>query len=256
MVDDPVRPGRSCRFAAPALLILGGAALLWSGFDVGDLQDWLRRTGPWAPTAFIFAGVALMSALVPKTLVSIAAGALFGTPLGVGLMLIVAVGAAALNYAIGRWWLYESIDRRLNRASRQQRGGWARALRDTAREAGFGFHFLIRMTPLPTTLISYAMGSAGSRIGPFLAAAAVAVVPQSLWVHSGSAGALLSEPDASALQWASVVVSIAAAIAISVFVPRVALQRIESTRSSQSVTCRTCQDEAGCGPCEAVSHGR
>jgi uncharacterized membrane protein YdjX (TVP38/TMEM64 family) len=230
VVDDLPRDRRSLRVVLPGLLICCGAALLLSDFDTGDLQNWLHRAGPWAPTAFIFAGITLMSVLVPKTVVSIAAGAFFGTSLGVLLMLIVAVMAAALNYAIGRWWLHDSIDQKLNTISSRDRDLWARAVRDTARDAGFGFHFLMRLTPLPTTLISYGMGASGSRLRPFLIAAAVAVIPQALWVHSGTAAALWSQPDASALQWSSVVVSVTAAIAISVVVPRVAIRRIESTR--------------------------
>lgn len=230
MIERSTDQAKSFRFLLPLLLVGCGMALLASDLDTGDLQDWLRWAGPWAPAAFIFAGVALMSILVPKTVVSIAAGALFGTSLGVALMLIVAVAAALLNYAIGRWWLHGAIDQKLCAAAQRDDAEWVRAVRDTARDAEFGFHFLMRLSPLPTTLISYAMGASGSRLQPFLLAAAVAVIPQSLWVHSGTAASMLTGQNASALQWASIVVACTAAVAISIVVPRVAIRRIESTR--------------------------
>lgn len=199
-------------------------------FDGQLLQDWFGDAGPWAQTAFILTGIAMISVLVPKTIVSITAGALFGTALGSALMLIIAVLAAALNYSIGHWWLRESIDERIALGGSHNRIIWARAIRDTAREAGFGFHFLMRLSPLPTTVISYAMGASGSRLCPFLLAAAVAVIPQMLWVHSGTAVSLLNEPDPSALRWASIGVSVTAAIIISSIVPRVAARRVQSMR--------------------------
>ncbi len=208
--------------------------LLFFGFDTGDLQVWLDRAGPWAPIAFIFAGIASMSVLVPKTAVSITAGALFGTAIGSLLMLVIAVVAAALNYAIGRWWLFESIDERLRDASRNDRAMWLRAVRDVAAQAGFQFHFLIRLAPVPTTLISYAMGASGSRIRPFLAAAAVAVIPQTLWVHGGTAATLVADQDRSVLRWTGIVVSVLAAAAISVIIPRMAVRRVAAMKRMQA----------------------
>jgi uncharacterized membrane protein YdjX (TVP38/TMEM64 family) len=228
VVENTPRDRQSFRFLVPTLLLFCAALLMFFGVDGRDLQEWLRRAGPWAPTAFIFAGIAMMSVLVPKTLVSIAAGALFGTLLGSFLMLIIAVFAAALNYAIGRWWLHDSIDKRLATAGQKSGETWTRAVRDAASEAGFCFHFLVRLTPIPTTLISYAMGASGSRIRPFLMAAAVAVIPQALWVHSGTAATLMHQPGAPALRWASIVVSVTAAIAISILIPRVAIRRAQS----------------------------
>ncbi|MGI9471559.1 MAG: VTT domain-containing protein [Rubripirellula sp.] len=184
--------------------------------------------------AFILAGVIALTVLVPKTAVSVAAGALFGTLVGGALMLAIAVIAAAVNYHIGRWWLHDSIDRKLADAggdSQHQR--WFHAIRDVASEAGFRFHFLIRLTPIPTTLISYAMGASGSKTKPFLLAAAAAVLPQLLWVHGGTAASLIDEPAVPVLRWCTVAVSILAGIAISVLVPKMAFRRIESMKAHQ-----------------------
>ncbi len=201
--------------------------LIYSGLDIRDLQAWLGRAGPWAPIMFALAGVISMTAFVPKTVVSITAGALFGTTLGSLLMLVVAVSAAALNYSIARWWLFDSIGCRLHDMEQHHGTRWMRAVRNVAADAGFQFHLLVRLTPIPTTLISYTMGANGSRRRPFLLAAAVAVIPQMLWVHGGAAATMIDDPSVSGLRWLSVVVSVLAAVAIGVMVPHQASKRLQ-----------------------------
>lgn len=206
--------------------------MLWAGFDPRNLDSWMRDCGPWAPPLFVGLGVSAMTLMVPKTLVSITAGALFGTWMGSTLMLITAVLAAILNYSIGRWWLLDSIHRRLVFAENQPQPNrplvWLGAVKEISTEAGFRFHLLVRLMPIPTTLISYTMGATGSRLRPFLSAAAVAVIPQMLWVHGGTAATMIDGPDASRLRWASIIVSVLAAVAISIIVPREAIKRVEA----------------------------
>ncbi len=215
----------------PTLLLCCGGLLIYRGLDIRDLQAWLvGQAGSWAPIAFILAGILSMTVFVPKTVVSITAGALFGTPLGSLLMLVVAVSAAALNFSIARWWLFDSISRKLN--ENEQHGGatWMRAVRDLAADAGFHFQLLVRLTPIPTTLISYTMGASGSKLRPFLLAAAAAVIPQMLWVHGGTAATIIDDPGASGLRWVSIIVSVLAAIAMGVIVPREAMKRVLQSR--------------------------
>lgn len=232
VTDDAGADRRSFRFLLPtALICLGGLAVL-SGVDASLVRQWLTDAGQLAPLLFVVLGVLAMSVLVPKTVVSVTAGALFGTAVGSLLMLVTAVAAAALNYSIGRWWLYDSIERKLVGMKTKDRTLWIRAIRDVARQAGFRFHLLIRLTPIPTTLISYTMGASASRIGPFLLAAGVAVLPQTLWVHGGTAVTLVKNESASWLQWSGVIVSVTAAIAIGILVPRFAIERIEQIKSA------------------------
>ncbi len=218
------------RALLPLTLIAGGVVLVMSGWNVSDFRQWLNAAGSWAPLVFVFTAVAAMTLMVPKTAVSVTAGVLFGTALGSFLLLIVAVMAAALNYAIGRWWLYESIELKLAAAGQSNRSLLLRAVRDMASEAGLRFHLLVRLAPVPTTMISYAMGASGSRIGPFLLAAAITVIPQTLWVHGGTAVTLIGQPHSAPLQWIGPIISILAAITISVLIPPLALQRVEALR--------------------------
>jgi uncharacterized membrane protein YdjX (TVP38/TMEM64 family) len=179
-----------------------------------------------------------MSLLIPKTAISVTAGALFGTTLGSSLMVVIGVAAAALNYAIGQRWLGDLIRRRLRQPSGHpcaEESTWTRVVVDLAAEAGFGLHLLIRLSPVPTMMISYAMGAVGARWLPYLAAAAVAIIPQILWVHGGATAITIQDPEASALRWLSGGLSILMAIAVAVIVPREAMRRLQSQTSSPCV---------------------
>ena len=221
----PVRAVLPSRSWLPLIPVLVGLALWYSGLRVNDFSQWVADTGRWAPVAFVLVGIACLTLLVPKTAVSVLAGAMFGTLLGSLLMLCVAVAAAALNYSIGRWWLREQMDRTIEASPTSS---WLRVIRDVAAESDFRFHLMLRLTPMPTAMISYAMGASGSRMRPFLLGAALAVIPQSLWVHGGTAVTALSEPDPSSIRWIGIAISLAAACATAIVVPRLALQRLET----------------------------
>lgn len=216
---------RSSRSWLPAIPIVVGIVLWYSGVRLNDWNQWVANAGVWAPLLFVLVGIASLTLLVPKTAVSVLSGAMFGTLVGSLLMLCVAVVAAALNYGIGRWWLRDQMNRTIEASPTQS---WLRAIRDVAAESDFRFHLMLRLTPLPTAMISYAMGASGSRMGPFLLGAALAVIPQSLWVHGGTAVTALSEPGTSSLRWFGIVLSLAAATATAIAVPRLAMHRLES----------------------------
>jgi uncharacterized membrane protein YdjX (TVP38/TMEM64 family) len=236
--DQPTTIPSWFRLVIPGVLLGCAAAWLWLTANTSRLETWLGSAGPWAPIAFVSISVVLMSVLLPKTAVSVTAGALFGTTLGSSLMMVIGVAAAALDYAIGHWWLGDMIRRRLRRPSRRDNPDqptWSHAVVELTAEAGFGLHLLIRLSPVPTMVISYVMGAVGARWLPYLAAAAVAIIPQVLWVHGGATATMIHNPQASALRFVSGGLSIVVAIAVTVIVPREAIRRLRSQASSSRV---------------------
>ncbi len=221
---------RRIRPLVPALVVLAAACVWASGNDLASLDYWLDSTGPLGPLGFIVSGVVMMSLFLPKTAVSVTAGVLFGTWVGGLLLIVTAVLAALLNFAIGRRFLRESLNRRLVRRPNR----WLVAARDAAEDAGFGFHLLARMTPLPTTIVSYSMGAFGARWRPFLAAAFVGALPQWLWVHSGSATTRAVSSGAGWAQWTGAVISLAAAVGITVALPRFAIRALNPDPAAAS----------------------
>lgn len=220
------------RLSLPLVLACIGMALLVSGYRFGDLSLWLKTTGNWAPLLFIAAGTVSMSMMMPKTMVSLAAGALFGTQAGCPIMLVTAIAAAILNYQIGKHWIGSGRDfssSPVNQAaSDTPPNKLSVALAQMARDAGFGLHLLVRLSPIPTTLISYSMGAVQARTVPYVGAAAVAVLPQLLYVHAASLAMDADQFERN--RWISSVMSLAVAVIVSIALPQIAMRRLKQLR--------------------------
>lgn len=215
---EPTKLRRSWLLAAglvAAALMAGG---LWARPTSEQIQTLCEQTGGYAPFLFVAAGVTLIAAFVPKTAVSISAGALFGTGFGSLLMVFVATIAAAFSYSLARWLVRDRL------AAWSAERPQLDAVRRVAGEGGFRLQLMLRLAPVPTMLISYACGAAGARLVPFLAAAAVAVLSQIPWVHSGSlAGSAMAAGSAG---WASLAITVAASVALAVYLKRYAQREL------------------------------
>jgi uncharacterized membrane protein YdjX (TVP38/TMEM64 family) len=244
MIPSPKTASLMRRVSLPLGFAAFGLLLVLSGYRFDDLSLWLQSTGNWAPLLFIVTGTLLMTMMMPKTMVSLAAGALFGTQDGCPIMLVTAVTAAALNYTIGKYWIgaggyfysnRSSLDPQRDvgedrDASIEPPISWPRAAGQLAQDAGFGIHLLVRLSPVPTTIISYSMGAAGARFVPYVAAAAVAVVPQLLYVHA-AAMAVDSEQSLH-FRWISSVLSLSVATLVSLALPPIAIRRLKEIRGA------------------------
>ena len=234
--DRNRRLRRLGRYAFAILLIAAAIGVGLSGVKADSFALWLesmglQKDGFGARVVFFFLGLILVSIVLPKTVVSLAAGAIFGTWSGGILIALISVAAAALNYAIGRWWLKNSLDRRLAGLIQpadesQPRRRWPIALHEMASEAGYGFHLLFRFASIPSMMLNYFMGAVGARIAPFMTAVVIGILPQLLWVHGASIAAT-SSGNVSQWQTVSSIVSIIAAVVVAIIVPHQVMRRIE-----------------------------
>lgn len=236
---------QAMRLSVPVAFALTGFALYVLGYRFDHLSEELQSTGTRAPFLFGTLGVAAMSMMVPKTVVSLSAGALFGSSVGCLTMFFTAIAAAALNYGVGRFWIVNATDQNsTNDATSSQEGNrqsrsstphpipLRAALIRLARQAGFGMHLLIRLTPVPTSVISYSMGATKARFVPYLTAAALGVIPQFLYVHAAS---MVTEPEVSQrYRYTSAAISLVTAIVVSVVLPKIALKRIRIIRDAET----------------------
>lgn len=225
------------RLLLPGLILAVGLIATLMGFRITRVTEGLEAAGPWAPLMFVFIGVAAMSLMTPKTMVSLAAGALFGTTAGCVVMLFTAVSAAAVNYSIGRYWI--APEKSITEPSRDppltgHDGSWLRSIKQLASEAGFGLHLLIRLSPIPTTIISYSMGAARARFRPYVMAAAVAVIPQWLYVHTAALASETGQPVQT--RWATSILSLSVAVLVSIALPQIAIRRLREIRPASEST--------------------
>lgn len=153
-------------------LIIAGLALLVlilaAGDEIGDhvaaLEAWISGLGPMGMIAFVGLYVLATSLMLPESVFSVVAGALFGLAGGLAVVVTGAGLAAVLQYALARRLLRAPIERVIS--NRPTLAAIQRAvLRDETR-----LQVLLRLTPLNPATISYMLGAGGARFGAFLLA--------------------------------------------------------------------------------------
>jgi uncharacterized membrane protein YdjX (TVP38/TMEM64 family) len=120
------------------------------------IPDAVHRLGAWAPVVGVIVGALLLAALVPRTAISIACGALFGAIGGGFVGLAAAMTAAVATFAIGR---------ALGRDAVATRAGsrWSR-LDAWLTRRGLLAVTVVRMMPIaPYGLVGYAYGTTSVR---------------------------------------------------------------------------------------------
>ncbi|MEO5800302.1 MAG: TVP38/TMEM64 family protein [Gemmatimonadales bacterium] len=160
------------------LALLSGAHRL-AGL-LPNAVSWVETTGGWAPVMFIgIYGVATV-ALVPGSLLTIAAGALFGLGRGTLIAFAGAVIGETAAFLVSRHLLRRFVVTRLQASPRF-------AALDRALAAdGLRLVFLLRLSPLfPFTLLNYAIGASQVRFRDYLLASFGMLPGTLLYVYYG-----------------------------------------------------------------------
>jgi uncharacterized membrane protein YdjX (TVP38/TMEM64 family) len=230
--DDPAFPSASDRWlrfvVLAALAIAAGLTWYAVGGDPGTIVRNVERLGAWGMAVFVAAYAVAVVALVPASVLTLAAGALFGVAVGVPLVF----GAATLGacgaflvsrYVAGRW-----VERRLTDLPRFA------AIADAVAANGFSLVFLLRLSPVvPFTLLNYALGITRVRFRDY-ALASVGMLPGTvLYVYSGSvarevASVAGGEAAPDVLRWVVLGLGLAATAVATVLITKAARRSLEA----------------------------
>ncbi|XBP96575.1 VTT domain-containing protein [Micromonospora sp. CCTCC AA 2012012] len=179
---------RSARRFTLLLALLAGFALLLllaPRPDPAQLPRLADSLGGYAPPAAIVAGALLLVALVPRTFVTLAAGAVFGPLEGAAYALGAALLAAAIGFAVGRLLGRDFVAERV-RGRLARLDGWF------TRQSVPGV-ITVRLLPIASFgLVSYGYGTTGARLLPFLAGSVIASAPTAFGY--AAIGAAVSSP--------------------------------------------------------------
>ncbi|MGH7423919.1 MAG: TVP38/TMEM64 family protein, partial [Candidatus Methylomirabilales bacterium] len=144
---------RPVLLVAIILLMLVLARIFGIGERLGALRSWIEGLGSWGPVAFFFLYAAAVVAAIPGSPLSVAAGTLFGSALGVVVVIHAATLGASLAFLIARYFARDAIARRLANNERFQR------LDRLTEEHGAIIVALTRLVPLfPFNLLNYGFG--------------------------------------------------------------------------------------------------
>lgn len=164
-------------------IVLAGVA--WAGL-IACWVVYQRRTGSgavdtaqrlidaasgnwWAIVAYMAVSLARPLVFFPATIVTVAAGILFGPFVGVGVAAVAANASAMIGYSIGRNLRRPGDES----AVTSQLGSWPSRLRANSFEAVL----LTRLLFLPYDLVNYGCGLLHVRRTPFITATAIGTLP-------------------------------------------------------------------------------
>lgn len=175
-----------------ALRVAGGAAVVLAlvllgragGAYLPAFTAWVAEQGVWGPVVFI-AGYAVATVLlVPGSLLTLAAGAVFGVAAGVAYVFAGAVLGATLAFLVARHLARGAVERRIAADPRFERIDAA-----VARD-GRKIVFLLRLSPvLPFNLLNYALGLTRVRLADYVVASLGMLPGTLLYVYSGRVAA-------------------------------------------------------------------
>jgi uncharacterized membrane protein YdjX (TVP38/TMEM64 family) len=218
-------PNRSLTRALAAAGILLAAILFgrWAGAFVPELRTWVESLGPWGPVAFILVYAVAAVALVPASILTLGAGALFGVVAGTAYVFVAAVLGSAMAFLIARYVARSTVERRIERDPR-----FASVDRAIATE-GRKIVLLLRLSPVfPFNLLNYALGLTRISFADYLVAS-IGMLPATLmYVYLGSLGTDVAAAaggaaaERSNAEWALLAVGLAATVAVTISVTRVA----------------------------------
>lgn len=175
------------RFAAFVALLVSGVAILVLVPlpPPQDVRDWVADAGAWAPSVFIVGYVVATVLLLPKNVLSAAAGFAFGLVSGVAFVWVAAVLGASLSFWLGR---------RLGRDGVARVAGQHLARLDgLVLRHGAVAILVARLIPVvPFTAVNYGSGLTAVPFRAYLVATAVGIVPGT--VAYVSVGAYGSDP--------------------------------------------------------------
>lgn len=160
------------RLAGLVLLLLVGVLLLivvpWP--TVTELHGQVAAAGGWAPALFIAGYVVATLLLLPKNVLSAAAGLTFGLPLGIALVWTGAMLGATASFWLGRALGREGVARLAGRRLAR--------LDDLVRRHGVLAVLVARLIPVvPFTAINYGSGLTAIGFPAYLLATAVGILP-------------------------------------------------------------------------------
>lgn len=188
---------RSLPFRVVGALLLAAlvaAAWRWTPLrgllDLDRLAAWIEpHRGAWYALPIVMLAFVLLGFLmVPVAIPILAAGLAFGPWRGSLYALVGALTTASLGFAIGRW-----IDpERVERLAGPKAPRWRRMLQGNGALAVF----LIRKAPLPSAVVSVALGAFGASYRDFLLGSMLGLVPLILALDAfeGSLARALKDP--------------------------------------------------------------
>ncbi len=221
---------KRCRPPTKLLLALGGVAILLAvgrSFDIQGLLrralEWIGDLGPAGAAAFVGIYVVACVLFIPGSILTLGAGAVYGVVRGSLLVSVASTLGATAAFLAGRYLARDWVARRIEGNER------FRAIDRAVGREGWKIVGLTRLSPVfPFNLLNYAYGLTRVSLRDYVLASWIGMIPGTvMYVYLGSLAGSLATLDAggggrSRAQWVLYVIGLAATVAVTVYVTRIA----------------------------------
>ncbi len=224
------------RFLAFGLVALGMAWLIGriGGGAILDIGRRVDALGPAAPLIYVGVYAIAVVAMAPGSVLTLAAGAMFGLWPGLLVAVVGATAGATAAFLVSRYIARPLVQRRIARDPRFAR------LDRMIEQNGFRVVFLLRLSPvLPFNLLNYALGATRVRTGQFVLGTVGMLPGTFLYVYYGRlAGDLAAlaageaAPRGSA-HYALLALGLAATLALTILATRLARRALREETADE-----------------------
>ncbi|MFA6543049.1 MAG: TVP38/TMEM64 family protein [Limisphaerales bacterium] len=223
------------KWAVAAVVVLA-LATVFTVFDVrGLLRDGLaavEQLGAWGPVLFVVIYVLACVLFIPGSVLTLGAGAVFGVVWGSAYVSLASTLGATASFLVGRYLARRWVARKIA-------GNATFAAIDQAVAAeGWKIVGLTRLSPVfPFTLLNYAFGVTRVSLRDYVLASWIGMMPGTvMYVYLGSlARAGAGGQQKTPAEWALYSVGLAATIAVTVVITRIARQALARRTSAALV---------------------
>ncbi|NQT11967.1 MAG: TVP38/TMEM64 family protein [Planctomycetes bacterium] len=233
------------------VVALGLVVAILTGFAVLPAKDYLagllqriESVGPWGPVLLAGAYVVACVLFVPGSVLTLAAGFLFGVVRGTIAVSVGSVLGATAAFLVGRTLLRGWIEKRIAAYPRFQ------AIDRAVGKEGFKIVLLVRLSPIfPFNLFNYAFGLTKVRLWQYVLASWIGMLPGTLmYVYLGSALKSLAEvaagaPKGGTLRTVFFVAGLVMTVLATVVVTRVARRALTEAVAAHDESPDTVRDE-------------
>jgi uncharacterized membrane protein YdjX (TVP38/TMEM64 family) len=202
-------------------------------FPIQDLLkralDWVDTLGAWGPV--IFGGIYIVSTvlLLPGSVLTLGAGAVFGLPKGMVIVSLASTSAATVAFLIGRHLARATVARKLEANAKFA------ALDQAVAAEGWKIVLLTRLSPVfPFTLLNYAFGLTQVRLSHYVVASWVGMLPGTvMYVYLSSLAQVgASQRARTPGEWGLYGVGLLATAAVTLLVTRIARKALAGKLSA------------------------
>ncbi len=229
------------RYGRIALAVVGVVALLALGRVAGGylpaFARWVDGLGVWGPIVFIAGYVLATVAFAPGSLLTLAAGAIFGLVRGSIYVFVAAVLGASAAFFVARYLARHAVERRL--AANPRFAAIDRAVGAEGRK----IVFLLRLSPVfPFNLLNYALGLTRVAYRDYLIASVGMIPGTLLYVYYGKlAGDVATLAGGAAVPkgpgyWTVLVLGLVATVVVTTLVTRTARRALDAATGAPAAT--------------------